>query len=279
MDGAAFSGFLIVFRETLEASLIVGIILGFFSRIGAREAFKYVWTGVFFAGLASVLTAVIFEKVFGKFEGRPAEIFEGVVCLIAVAVLTYMIVWMGRQAAGMKQRMEAHLGAAFERREIIALVSFPFFSVLREGAETILFLKAASLQTEGNLFWGSLLGGAAAVTLVSSMFLFGKRIPLKPFFLLTSVLLLFMAAGLLAYGVHELEEAGLFPVLVEHVWDINHLLNDKEGAGALMKAVFGYNGNPSLGEVILYFSYLFTFGFLIYREQGARPAKAVLRQP
>lgn len=278
MDGAAFSGFLIVFRETLEASLIVGIILGFFSRIGAREAFKYVWTGVILAAFASALTAVIFERAFGKFEGRPAEIFEGVVCLIAVAVLTYMIVWMGRQAAGMRQKVEAHLGAAFERKEIIALVSFPFFSVLREGAETILFLKAASLQTDGDLFWGSVLGFAAAVSLVSAMFLFGKRIPLKPFFLLTSVMLLFMAAGLLAYGVHELEEAGVFPVLVEHVWNINHVLNEKEGAGALMKAVFGYNGNPSLGEAILYFSYLAAFGFLIYRESQKKPAAAAVRK-
>jgi len=88
------------------------------------------------------------------------------------------------------------------------------------------------------------------------IFILGKRIPLRPFFRGTGFFLLFISAGLLAYGIHELQEIGWFPVGIEHIWDINHIVNEKQGLGAFAKALFGYNGNPSLVEVVAYASYL-----------------------
>jgi high-affinity iron transporter len=123
--------------------------------------------------------------------------------------------------------------------------------------ETVLFLQAIALQSSGTVsFWGGLSGAALALGVTSVIFIGGRRIPLKALFRSTGAVLLFVAAGLLAYGIHELEELGWVPSLIAPVWTINHLLNEKEGLGSFLKALFGYNGNPSLTEVLSYATYL-----------------------
>lgn len=257
MNPLIVSSFVIVFRETLEAALIVGIILAFLARTRAKAFMKHVLFGTVSALAASGGIALIFERTVGSFEGRAAEIFEGLVALTASGILTYMIFWMHRQAFQIRTHMEAELRAVVNRKDLWALWGMAFFAVLREGAETILFLKAAALQAGGAV---SVLGGISgfflAAFLVFAVFWLGRKIPLKPFFQSTGFLLTLMAAGLLGYGVHELGEAGWLPTLIEHVWDLNSVLNEKEGIGSFLKAIFGYNGNPSLLEAVSYYTYL-----------------------
>lgn len=268
MNPLIVSSFVIVFRETLEAALIVGIILAFLARTRAQAFMKHVLSGTVSALAASGVIAFIFERTVGSFEGRAAEIFEGLVALLASGILTYMIFWMHRQASQIRIHMEAELGAVVNRKDLWALWGMAFFAVLREGAETILFLKAAALQAGGAV---SVLGGFSgfflAVGLTAAVFWFGRKIPLKPFFHSTGFLLTLMAAGLLGYGIHELEEAGWLPALVEHVWNLNSLLNEKEGIGSFLKAIFGYNGNPSLLEAVSYYTYLLGILTLLQRRK------------
>lgn len=260
--------FLIVFREALEASLIVGIILTVLSRLGEIRYFPHVIGSSLAAILASFLAGGVLMSLTSQAQGRMEELIEGVISIAACGVLTYMIFWMDRQARNIKPDIETKVERALDQKELLAIILLPFLAVFREGAETVLFLSAVASQNSGAVsFWGGTLGLLFAVAIVLAIFAGGKRVPLKPLFQGSGIFLLLVAAGLLAYGIHELEEFGLIPEIVSPVWNINHILNEKKGMGSFLKALFGYNGNPSLTEVLAYGSYLIGVFFLLQRRK------------
>lgn len=256
--------FIIAFREALEAALVVGIVLGYLARVRQTRYNNVVYVGMAAGILASVFGAFLFNAIAGGFTGRAEEVFEGVTMLIGAALLTTMIFWMMGQrhiAAELEDKVAVQLGGA-HRFGLFALV---FVSILREGIETVIFLGAASFASADNSLVGALLGITAAVILGYALFVGSRKINIKKFFNATSILLILFAAGLVAYGVHELQEAHVIPVLVEHVWDINPmvvvegtypLLHENGHVGSVLKGLFGYNGNPSLLEVLSYLTYL-----------------------
>jgi high-affinity iron transporter len=251
-----FAAALITLREGLEAALIVGIVLGYLRKIGHLDRQKAVWSGVAVALGASVVLAIVLQMLGADFEGRTEQIFEGVTMFLAVAILTYMVFWMRYQGQYLRQALEQEVKAAVSGQQGWALTGLAFFAVFREGVETVLFLSAAGFAAEGNgALWGGLLGLAIAVVLGWLIFNTSTRIPLRRFFDVTSLLLLFFAAGLMAHGVHEFEEAGLLPPLVAPLWDINPILPENSLVGSFLKAILGYNGNPSLLEVFSYLVY------------------------
>ncbi|HWQ83719.1 MAG TPA: FTR1 family protein, partial [Anaerolineales bacterium] len=148
-----------------------------------------------------------------------------------------------------------------------------FLAVGREGFELVLFLVAARITAGGmQTILGAALGLAAAIVLGWMLFATSKRLSLRQFFNVTNILLVFFAAGLVAHGVHEFNEAGLIPAIIEHVWDLNPVLDEKGVMGQLLTALFGYNANPSLSEVIAYAAYFVGLGLAWKRL--ARPAVA-----
>jgi high-affinity iron transporter len=256
-SAAVTATLVVVFRETLEAGLIVGIILTVLHRLRAMRYAPRVWTGTALAVGASVLAGWLLGLATQTTQGQWETAIEGVISLVACGVLTHMVFWMDRQAKRIRPEIETRVETAVSREDLIAIALLPFLAVFREGAETVLFLKAVAIQNSGAVsLAGGLLGGALAAAVTAVIFVGGRRVPLKPLFRSTGLLLLLMAAGMLAYGIHELEELGWIPQLVYPVWNINHLLNEKEGVGSFLKALFGYNGNPSLTEVIAYGGYL-----------------------
>jgi len=256
-DGTLMATLLVVFRETLEAGLIVGIILTVLARLQAARYVPHVWSSVFAAAGLSVVAGWALSLATQATQGRWEKGIEGVISLAACAVLTHMIFWMDRQAKRIKPEIESRVETAVSRQELIAIMLLPFLAVLREGAETVLFLKAVAIQNSGSVsLAGGLLGGGLALAVTAAIFAGGRRVPLKPLFRTTGLVLLFVAAGMLAYGIHELEELGWIPQIVYPVWNINHILDEKEGLGSFLKALFGYNGNPSLTEVLAYLAYL-----------------------
>jgi high-affinity iron transporter len=163
---------------------------------------------------------------------------------------------MRYQGQYLQQALEQEVQAAVSGQQGWALAGLAFFTVFREGVETALFLSAAGFAADGgSALWGGLLGLAVAVALGWLIFNSTAKIPLRRFFDVTSLLILFFAAGLMAHGVHEFEEAGLLPPLIAPVWDINPILPEKSLAGSFLKALFGYNGDPSLLEVFSYLVY------------------------
>lgn len=258
------SSFIITFRETLEAALIVGIILAYLIKTKKERYNNVVYIGIVSAVVASLIGAFLFNILAGGFEGRAEEIFEGVAMIFAAFLITFMILWM------MKQKhivIELHKKVDKEIKEQhkVGLFLLVFVSVLREGIETVIFLGAASFVSAENNLIGALLGIIAALFLGYAIFVWSKRINLKAFFNATSILLVLFASGLVAHGVHEFEEAGFINPIIEHIWDINPaqnpdgsypLLHENGLVGSIAKGLLGYNGNPSLMEVLSYAAYL-----------------------
>ena len=249
--------FLITLREGIEAALIVGIVLAYLSRSGHRSHFPSVWAGTALALLVSLAAGGVLFAVGAEFTGRAEEIFEGVAMFAAVVVLSYMVIWMKRQAVNIRGHLEAQVATAVAGGSAVALGLLAFVAVVREGLETALFMFAATrTATSAETLAGGILGLALAAALGYVIYRGSRVLKLKTFFNVTGVLLVLFAAGLLAHGIHEFEEAGVIPIIIEHVWDINSILNEKEGLGSFLAALFGYNGNPSLVEVVAYVLYL-----------------------
>lgn len=247
---------LITLREGLEAALIVGIVLGYLRKINYSEGRSYVWMGVLGAVAASLGVAAVIQAVGLELEGTAEAIFEGTTMFLAVGVLTWMIFWMRYQARLIKTSLEHDVHAAVKSGRNRGLVAIAFVAVFREGVETALFLSAAAFASErGGTLPGAVLGLGIAILMGYVLYASTARLNIRLFFNLTSILLLLFAAGLLAHGVHEFQEAGLIPTLNAQVWDTNHLLDESSPVGQLFKALFGYNGNPSLEEVVAYLFY------------------------
>jgi high-affinity iron transporter len=251
-----FAALLITLREGLEAALIVGIVLGVLRKLGRGDRAKPVWVGVALAVIVSVAAGLALNALGVAFEGRGEEVFEGLAMVLAAGVLTWMIVWMRRQGRQVQMTLESDVRRAVTASSGWALFSLAFVAVLREGIETVLFLTAAAFSaTPADTLIGGVVGLVIALGLGWLVFVAGKRLNVRVFFEATSILLILFAAGLLAHGVHELQEADLLPVVFEHVWDVNPILDENGVVGSFLKALFGYNGNPSLIEVLAYVGY------------------------
>jgi high-affinity iron transporter len=181
-----------------------------------------------------------------------------------------MIFWMQRQGRRIQAELELDVRRAVSAGSAWGLFSLAFVAVVREGIETVLFLTAAALSaTPMQTLIGGGLGLALAIVLGWLIFVAGKRLNVRRFFQVTSVLLILFAAGLTAHGIHEFQEAALLPTLVEHVWDINPILDEGSVVGAFLKAIFGYNGNPSLLEALAYSAYFAAVGMASLRSNRA----------
>ena len=261
--------FVITLREGLEAALIVAIILAYLRQMDFPKGIPAVWLGVAGAAVLSLAGAAVLFVLDKTLEGRVEEIFEGTAFLLAVGVLAWMVVWMKSQARHIRGQLEAQVRNAMHAGSGLALAGLAFVSVGREGLETALFLFAASkTSTPLQTLVGGLVGLAIAIALGIAINRGSRRLKLGPFFNITGVLLIVIAAGLLARGIHELQEAAVVPIVLEHVWDINHVLNDGTGAGGFLKGVLGYNGNPSLAEVVAYGLFLSaTLTYFLWRPR------------
>jgi high-affinity iron transporter len=255
---------LITLRETLEASLIVGIMLAFLNRTQNRDRNPIIWAGVAAGILTSVITGFLIIKFTSGFEGRAEKIYEGITMLVAAGLITWMVVWLATQGKYMQEGIEKKMHIHLETGALISLFLLVYTSILREGIETVIFLQAAFMQSENaTTHYGAIAGMVLAVS--AAWLLFRGMMTwfsLSRFFQFTGILLMFFAAGLIAHAVHELQEASLIPIMIEHLWDTNHLINEQGAFGGLLKGVFGYNGNPSLIEVLTYVVYLSGVGML-----------------
>ena len=250
------ASFLLSLREGIEAALIIGIVLGALRKLHRTEMAPAVWYGAFSAVLVSLVTGVLLTAFGLSLEGAAEQIFEGVAMLLAAAVLTWMIFWMNRQARSLKGELESGVDQALSAGGTRALFSLAFLAVVREGIELALFLTAATFASDPrSTILGSLLGIGVAILLGWGLFASTVRLNVRRFFQVTGFLFILFAAGLVAHGVHEFNEAGLIPSVVEHVWDVNPILDEDSTTGSLLKALFGYNGNPSLTEVLAYLAY------------------------
>jgi high-affinity iron transporter len=263
------SSFVTLLREGFEVTLLVAIVLAYLVKIERREDFRLVWYGLGAALVVSLAVGAILFATAGGLEGRAEYIFEGTAMWVAVGFLTYMILWMRRESRTVARSIREGIDSALERGSSLALVSLVFVMALREGIETALFIFGISRTSEPlQVALGAVLGIAGAVALGYVVYAGGKRIDLGTFFKVTGVFLILVAAGLLAHGVAEFQEAGLLPTIMP-LWDVSSapVLGEDSLVSQFLTAFFGWDAEANLLELLAWFTYVVVVGYAFLRPQ------------
>ena len=261
--------FLVMLREGLESALIVGIIAGYLVRTGRRAWMPAVWLGVLLAVATALLVGAGLQFVSAEFPQRAQELFEAIVGLVAVAVLTSMVFWMRKVARSIKSELHQSIDEALagSSQQGLALIGMVFLAVAREGLESVFFLLAIFQQSPDPLApLGALLGILVACAMGYGIYAGSVRIDLRRFFRWTGMLILVVAAGILAGSVRALHEAGLWNHLQTTAFDLSGVLPVDGGIGTLLSGLFGYSDRPAIGEVIAYALFLAVTLYLFLAE-------------
>lgn len=251
--------FLIMMREGIEAALIVGIIAGYLRQTGRSQWMPLVWIGIAVAVLLSIAVGIVLDLVSAEFPQREQELFEAIVGLVAVCILTSMVFWMRKAARSIKAQLQHSVDTALDGHDAkgLALIGMAFFAVAREGLESVFFLLATFQQDVGlEAPIGALAGVLVAVGVGFAIYWGGVRLNLKRFFRWTGLFILVVAAGLLAGSLRALHEAGLWNGLQEIAFDLSHVLPIDGPLGSVLAGIFGYQDTPAVGEVAVYLLFL-----------------------
>ena len=260
------SSYILSLREGLEAALILGIVLGALRQMHRLDLFTPVWFGAGSATLLSLVTAALLTHLGLELKDPGEAIFEAITMLLAAGILTWMILWMSQRARHLKNDLESGVQKASQTGKW-SLFGLAFLAVLREGVELALFLTAAAFSSSARqMVLGTLFGLGTAALFGCFLFATTLRLDLRRFFLVTGILLVFFAAGLVSRSLHEFNELGWVPTIIEQVWNLNPFLNDQSTLGQVLATLFGYNGSPSLTEVLAYVTY---FGIVMLGLQRA----------
>jgi high-affinity iron transporter len=272
--------FVIGLREGVEAALIVGIIAAFLRQEERGDALRYVWAGVAAAVLLCAAVGVTLQIVNEDLPQRQQEGLETIVSLAAVGIVTFMIVWMRRNARGLRKELERSAAGALARGSIYALVAMAFFAVLREGLETAVFLLAAfqSTANPGAAGAGALIGLAVAVAIGWGIYKGGVRLNLSKFFRFTAAVLVLVAAGLLAAAAHTAHEAGWLNAFQGQALDLSWLIVPGSVTSSLFTGMLGLQPQPTVAEAAVYILYAVPMLVYVLWPQRSRP-RAPARQP
>ncbi len=250
------ANFLIGLREGLEAALVVGILVAYLVKTDRRELLPRVWAGV----AAAVAISVVFGAIltFGprglSFEAQ--EIIGGTLSLVAVAFVTWMIFWMSRQARHLKGELETRIDRAAAGGA--SLVALALLAVGREGLETALFLWAATQATGATTapLLGALAGLAVAVLLGVLVYRGALRLDLRRFFTWTGAFLVVVAAGVLSYGIHDLQEGGVLPGLDNLAFDVSATIAPDSWYATVLKGTVNFTPTTTWLQLVCWFAYL-----------------------
>jgi high-affinity iron transporter len=269
--------FVIGLREGLEASLIVGIVAAFLLQQRRKDALRLMWLGVALAVAICLAVGVGLRIASEQLPQREQEQLETIIGLIAVGMITWMIVWMRKHAAGLRGELEERAGVALAQGSTVALVGMAFLAVLREGLETAVFLLAVFQDSDqpGLSGSGAAVGILVAVVLGYGIYKGGVRINLGRFFRVTGVVLVLVAAGLLSSAVHTAHEAGWWNILLDQAVDLSWLIKPGSVASALITGMFGIQPKPTVGEALAWLAYAVPMTVFVLRPPSRRaPSKA-----
>jgi len=270
---------LIAWRETLEAALIVGILLTYLGRSGQRRGVRWVWLGASLAVLAALACALASEGVLTLLDPETQEVIQAGILFVAVGVLSWMVIWMNRHGGAIRGDLQRKADRALAGGRLVGLAVIAFVAVFREGLETVLFLWGVVVEAGARPMVAPLLaaGLAGAGLAVATAWLFFRGfafMSLPTFFRVTGVLLLLVAAGLLASGVNKLIALDYLPPLIPQVWNTSWLVRDGSPIGALLCALIGYRSRPSLLEVLAFTAYFPPMLWALRRSVAAPESRA-----
>jgi high-affinity iron transporter len=267
--------FIITLREAFEAALLLGIVYGYLDRVGARVQFRWVTTGGLLGLGASLALGVGVSFASGPLLDLGPDLVAAAVMLVAVVLLTWHAWWMREHARSITGHVEEQLDAArtTQRFWIVGLIAF--VGVFREGAETVLFLWGVMAEASSASGWATFGAGVAGVATAAllgwSIFSTGRRVSLAKFFGVTTVVILFLAAGLLSSALGRLVALGFLPT-TPTLWDTSAILDDGGVIGSFLSGLVGYRARPTLLEVAAYVGYLAAVVFFLFGRRAHRPA-------
>jgi high-affinity iron transporter len=274
-----FANYLIGLREGLEAALVVSILVAYLVKTDRRELLPRIWFGVAVAVLVSL--AFGFALFFGprSLTFKAQEAIGGILSIVAVALVTWMIFWMARAARSLSGELRGQIDQAADG-SWFALVLVAMLAVGREGLETALFLWSATeaVTRDSEPSWQPLLGaalGLATAVVVGYLLYRGAiRINLSKFFAWTGGFLILVAAGVLSYGVHDLQEAGILPGLDHLAWDVSGTVDPATWYATLLKGVFNFSPVTTALEATVWVLYVVPTMFLFVRGVHRRSVPA-----
>ena len=277
-----FANYLIGLREGLEAALVVSILVAYLVKTGRRELLSRIWVGVAIAVLVSLAfgCALFYGPSTLTFEAQ--EAIGGTLSIVAVALVTWMIFWMARAARSLSGELRGQIDNAAEGGWF-ALALVAMLAVGREGLETALFLWSTTeaLTRDDNSSWqpllGAALGIATAIVIGYLLYRGAITINLSKFFAWTGGFLIIVAAGVLSYGVHDLQEAGILPGLNNLAWDVSDTIDPSTWYATLLKGVFNFSPATTVLEAVVWILYVVPTMTLFVR--GVRKRAAPARRP
>lgn len=273
-----FANFLIGLREGIEASLIVGILVAYVIKIDRRDLLRWIWAGVSAAVALSLIAGFVLTFATQGLEARVEETIAGILSLLAVGLITWMIFWLLSTAKNIREHLQTSIDSKLSAGGFgIAVVAF--LAVAREGLETTLFIWAA-VQASGEALLsmlGALIGIAIAIVLGYVIYKGMIRLNLSSFFTWTGALLIIVAAGVLSYGVKELQEAGWIGGEDNLAFDVSGIISEESWYGTLLKGIFNFNAATSWAVFIAWWTYVVVVGSIFtamtVRDRRARKAR------
>jgi high-affinity iron transporter len=269
--------FLIVLREGIEAALVVGIIASYLKQTGRQQWLPAIWVGIFLALAMVLLIGGALEYATAEFPQKQVELFEAVVGIVAVCILSSMVLWMKKVSKSIGGHLRSAVDNALDnkRNHALALIFMVFLAVAREGLETLFFLLALIQQSDSfSAPAGALLGIAASFVIGICLYRGSLRLNLSRFFQATSILIIFVSAGILANAFKALHEAGLWNAGQQIVFDWSEMLPADGPVGAVLAGVLGYQDTPTTSSLTAWAVYLIA-ALLLYFQ----PYRGVTKLP
>jgi high-affinity iron transporter len=264
--------FVIGLREGLEAALIVGIVAAFLRQQGRKDVLRSVWAGVALAVGICAAVGLGLELLSRQLPYREQEGLETIVGFVAVAAVTFMVVWMRRHARGLKRELEHGAASALAQGSVAALVGMAFFAVIREGFETAVFMLAAFDASDDPALagTGAVVGVLVSVLIGWGIYRGGVRINLTRFFRVTGVVLVLVAAGVLATAFHTGHEAGWVNAWQSQAFDLTWFVDPGSIRSALLTGMFGFQPRPTVIEAVVYVAFALPMLVYVLTPPGTR---------
>lgn len=288
---ATLPTFFVTLREGFEAALVVGIVMACLQKAGQTQLYRWVYLGIIAGIIASIGVGFLLAGTFtgietagGVYAPIIKEFLAGIFALVAIAMLSWMLLWMTQQAKSVKGEVEGAINAALKDDNAgKAVFMLIFIAVLREGMETVLFILAKFQQQWTLPTIGAIAGLSLAAVMGVFLFALGVKINIRLFFQVMGVFLLLIVAGLVMGSLHHFDRAisllanypeysnlcfssGASCILGSQVWDGAQILSDKQFPGILLKALFGYRQTLYLGQIIAYLLFLIIVGTAYFQS-------------
>jgi FTR1 family protein len=267
--------FVIGLREGVEAALIVSIIATFLRQEGRKDALRWVWVGVIAAAAICLAIGVLLQIIDEELPQKEQEGLETIVGAVAVGIVTWMVIWMRKHAAGLGAELRESTATALREGSVKALIGMAFFAVFREGLETAVFLLAVFQNTDnpGTAGTGAILGLLAAIVIGFAIYRGGVKLNLTRFFRFTGLVLALVAAGLVASTLHTAHEAGWVNFGQDQALDLTWLVVPGTWTAALLTGMLGLQPQPTTVEVVGYLLYAIPAVTYILLPARKKPAK------